>query len=310
MQDRMYNYTVGAMFNNPYSKHYYEVQNPCAPFDGDIPHGVKPGKQIFVSGHLHPHTDNFSFNLVTNTGSIAFCVNPRFSQNCIVRNTERGGWGPEERGGPVPFQRGSHFEIIISVEEHCYRVAINGHHAFDYNHRIPYQEVTRFRIVGEFTVYKIIYSGGNKGKDEQFNLNTPYIAPIHGGCKSGRMIQIYATPSESCNRFGVYMQGGSGTDEQNVQFVFNPRFDDPYTGQAVIRTNRRHGGWGAEERDVSHFPFQKGQQFELLILSTEDEWKVAVNGQHYISFKHRSPLYEASHLYINGELNIHSVRQF
>jgi len=237
-------------------------------------------------------------------------INPRFHANCVVRNTERGGWGPEERNGGMPFAKGQPFELTVSVEQDKYRCFVNGQHTFDYAHRLPFQEVTKFQVQGEIEVQRIVYSGGNNVAHEALNLTSPVIQPIHGGCQAGRMVQIYATPSPNCQQFQVQMQAGANTDPADIQFCFNPRFNDPYTGQAVVRVNRHGGAWGAEEREVTHFPFQKGVTFELLIRAEDGQWKVAVNGQHYVTFHHRSPLHEANFLQITGDLQIASVRQF
>jgi hypothetical protein len=61
-------------------------------------------------------------DLKTRTGSIALHINPRLSQSCIVRNSNLGGWGAEERAGPMPFKKGKEFEVIILVEEDKYMV--------------------------------------------------------------------------------------------------------------------------------------------------------------------------------------------
>ena len=96
----------------------------------------------------------------------------------------------------------------------------------------------------------------------------------------------------------------------NMALCFNVRFDDPHTGQAVVKVNRAHGAWGGEERDVPHFPFHKGGKFEMLMLIEHNEVKVAINGAHYTSFHLRSPLREINHLGISGDVHDHSVRVF
>ena len=96
----------------------------------------------------------------TSYGATALHINPRFNAGCIVRNTDRNGWGAEERGGPMIFQKGQPFEMVISVDASHYKVGINGMHAFTYNHRVSYQEVTTLAISGEIDIHKILYSGG------------------------------------------------------------------------------------------------------------------------------------------------------
>ena len=61
--------------------------------------------------------------------------------------------------GPFLFGRGQPFELIISVEQDRYRVAVNGQPAFDFFHRAPLQEVERLNIQGDVDVRRIVFSG-------------------------------------------------------------------------------------------------------------------------------------------------------
>ena len=70
--------------------------------------------------------DDLRFHVNLNLGGdIAFHFNPRFRENCIVRNTKTGGkWGSEERqGSGLPFMPGSMFDLKILVEPNCYKVS-------------------------------------------------------------------------------------------------------------------------------------------------------------------------------------------
>ena len=109
------------------------------------------------------------------------------------------------------------------------------------------------------------------------------------------------------NRFSVNLQNGAG-DHSDISLHFSVRFDDPYNGQVVVRTNKK-GGWGAEERDQTHFPFTKGSQFEILILLEANNYKVAVNGRHFVDFAYRNPQ-DADFLHVEGDVAITSVREF
>ena len=57
--------------------------------------------------------------------NIILHVNPRFDDNkwVIIRNTSiMGHWGPEERDGDFPLERGKNFEAVIVVQEDCFKV--------------------------------------------------------------------------------------------------------------------------------------------------------------------------------------------
>lgn len=92
----------------------------------------------------------------------------------------------------------------------------------------------------------------------------------------------------------------------SIPFHFNPRFDQQY----VARNNCVNGNWQDEEGSQASFPFFKGSAFELLFFVSENEYKVAVNGEHFATFSHRMPIYEANFLEIQGNVNVTSVRQY
>lgn len=92
-----------------------------------------------------------------------------------------------------------------------------------------------------------------------------------GGPTPGRLIQIHGQVPPSSSRWYINLQNGPGSLPGDIAFHFNPRYDAgaPY----VVKNNRRHGGWGAEERESS-CPINRGQNFEILILIDPAEFKV------------------------------------
>lgn len=297
------------MFHNPYSPHSHQVPNPGSPYQGPIPGGMIPGKQIFISGFVRHQTNSFVINLNTSYGANALHINPRFNAGCIVRNTNRNGWGAEERGGPMIFQQGQPFEMVILVDPSYYKVAINGVEAFTYAHRVNFQEVVALEINGEIDVNKILFSESGGRGNETHNPGIPASIPLHN-LRPNSLIQIKGTVPHHCRRFEIDLQSGPGVQPNDMALHFNPRFDDPNSPQpVVIRTNRQGGGWGAEERS-GHFPFAKGAPFDMLIRLGNRKWKVAVNGQHFVEFDHRNPWQGVNTLGISGDVQIHSVNQF
>lgn len=109
--------------------------------------------------NFFPIFKRIKIDLACRNGNIAFHFNPRIGQNCVVRNSNLGGWGPEEKDGPFAFKKGRNFEIIILVEHDKYRVAVNGQHQFEFRHRCPYQDVNRLAISGDAKVNRIVFSG-------------------------------------------------------------------------------------------------------------------------------------------------------
>lgn len=294
------------MLHNPYSSHYYVVPNPSAPFDQAIPNGLVPGKQVSISGHVHPNADRFSFNLM-GPGGYVLHVNPRMLDGVVVRNHENyGNWGEEEREGPNPFQAGAPFEIVISVEEDRYRIAVNGHPIFEFWHRIPFNQVERLMIAGDVDVHRIVYSrGGNTRQFDAYNPPVPFEAPVAQGPYPGRMIQIRGRVPHGAGRFDLNLQNGPGVYPPNINFHVSVRFDSG----TIVFNNCQHGNWGGEGVN----PLERlhpGSAFDVLILYEQDRYKIAINGEHFGDFHFRNPPQEADFIAINGDVELRTVNQF
>jgi len=302
-------------FPSPFGGNNNTINSPGCPWEGDIPDGLQPGKEIQISGHVPQHSNRFEFNLKSHHGT-ALHINPRFDQNAIVRNSEQhGGWANEERNGYMQFHRGANFEMVIHVDHDKYRVNINGQHAFDFHHRVPFTEVHRLSISGDVQIHRISFTGGSHGHNahDYGALHVPGSVALRQGCQPGRMIQIQGTPHPNAGRFQINLQSSGQHEPNNIALHFSVRWNDPNSPHqpVVIRTNRSYGNWGAEERDgTSFFPFYKGAPFEMLILVEPHEYKVAVNGQHFVSFRHRNSMEEVNHVGVTGDVSIQSIKVF
>ncbi|XP_035529452.1 galectin-3b [Morone saxatilis] len=115
----------------------------------------------------------------------------------------------------------------------------------------------------------------------QQSLAVPYKQSLPSGVYDKLLITIAGTIKPNADKFTVDL--GTSND---LAFHFNPRFNE--SGKKVIVRNSCIGNkWGKEERDLQHFPFVQGQPFEIKILCSQREFKVAVNNSHLLSFQHR-----------------------
>jgi len=89
----------------------------------------------------------------------------------------------------------------------------------------------------------------------------------------------------------------------DIAFHFNVRFDE----QAVVRNNRKCNNWGPEERNPKAMPFLAGKEFEAMILVEDSGYKVAVNGKHFIDFRHRMPVSSVGVFSISGDVVIDRI---
>ncbi|KAG5265564.1 hypothetical protein AALO_G00243890 [Alosa alosa] len=112
-------------------------------------------------------------------------------------------------------------------------------------------------------------------------LTVPYDQTLPSGVYDKLLITITGNVKPHAKRITVNL--GKGKD---IAFHFNPRFDE-YGKKVIVRNSLIGSQWGKEERDCPRFPFVAGQPFELKILCSHNEYKVAVNKSHLLEFRHR-----------------------
>ncbi|XP_029973133.1 galectin-5-like [Salarias fasciatus] len=135
------------------------------------------------------------------------------------------------------------------------------------------------------------------------DMRVPYTDNLINGVYDKLLITITGTIKPNPQKFTVDLCKG-----RDIALHFNPRFNE--NGRQVIVRNTFNGGrWGQEERELQRFPFVGGQQFEMKILCTSSEYKVAVNGSHLLSYRHRiTDLRSITGLGIYYDLNLTDVK--
>lgn len=133
---------------------------------GKIPGGLSHGVMIRIRAHIsHVLTRFIQINVQTGpalgpSDDINLHLSIRPDQNVIVRNhLKNQAWGTEERTGGCPVQRGQIMEMLILAQSHCFKVAINGKHFCEFNHRLPLTSAQFIHVVGEMTIESITMGG-------------------------------------------------------------------------------------------------------------------------------------------------------
>uniref|UniRef100_A0A8C5HR42 Galectin n=2 Tax=Gouania willdenowi TaxID=441366 RepID=A0A8C5HR42_GOUWI len=111
---------------------------------------------------------------------------------------------------------------------------------------------------------------------------TPCLLDLPAGVYNGLLLTINGRIKAHPKKFTVDL-----STRNDIAFHFNPRFNDCGDRNVVVRNSCRGKRWESEERQLSHFPFTPNTNFEMKILCTNNEYKVAVNGAHLLIFKHR-----------------------
>lgn len=256
---------------------------------------LQDGSIITIQGSVNPNAQGWNINLTSGPGDlgtsdIALHFNPRYPENCVVRNSFRNGnWENEDRSAPnaPPVGPGQSFEAIILVTNADYKIAFNGRHFCEFPHRLPKDRVTHVVMKGDIQVNNVTFGGGaggpQTGASTQGGVAGASVVPVTGGLRPGRIIYINATPNPNATRFGVNLKAQqSGGD---ISFHFSPRFNE----HKVVMNVLQNGSWGKEDVASNPFPFSVGTPFQMMILADPQEFKVAVNGAHYTQFALRNP---------------------
>ncbi|KAL0273193.1 UNVERIFIED_CONTAM: hypothetical protein PYX00_005927 [Menopon gallinae] len=143
------------------------IINPSVPFNIPIPGGVQPGKIIKLQGFTPYVSNRFAINLVCGPmGDVALHVCPKFDSKCVIRNTiQNMQMGYEERHGPMPIYPGQNFEVIILCDPQNFKIAFNGQHFTEFNHRLPYSAITNLSVDGQVVIHSVNYEILNANRD-------------------------------------------------------------------------------------------------------------------------------------------------
>ncbi|XP_053365342.1 galectin-3b [Clarias gariepinus] len=133
-------------------------------------------------------------------------------------------------------------------------------------------------------------------------LNVPLDMPLPQGVYDKLLITIQGEPKPNAKKFSINL-----ARNKDIALHFNPRFDEDGI-KVLVRNSMISDVWGKEERTAPSFPFIPGKPFEVKILCTATDFKVAVNKAHMFEYKHRlRELNQINHLTIIDDVKITSV---
>ncbi|XP_074517746.1 galectin-3b [Sebastes fasciatus] len=113
------------------------------------------------------------------------------------------------------------------------------------------------------------------------SLVVPYSQRLPNGVYDKLLITIAGIIKPNADKITVDL-----CTPQGQAFHFNPRFNEGGR-KVIVRNSCIDTKWGREERELSNFPFVQGQPFEIKIMCSSSEYKVAVNNKHLLTFQHR-----------------------
>ncbi|KAJ8912838.1 hypothetical protein NQ315_007969 [Exocentrus adspersus] len=101
-------------------------------------------------------------------------------------------------------------------------------------------------------------------------------------------------------KFNINLQTGpNAKPRDDAALHISVRLNQGY----IARNSYVNGAWGDEEGNGT-LTIGPAQSFEILILTDTNNFKVAVNGQHFCEYSHKIPFENISHLLIDGDVAI------
>ncbi|XP_044750245.1 tectonin beta-propeller repeat-containing protein [Coccinella septempunctata] len=233
----------------------YDLSGKESPIKVPLRVGCLPGAIITLSGCVGDDAERIGINLeaestyklksksFTEFENIVLHINPRFSDNCVVRNTMIDGkWGKEEKEGAMPFVKGQEFTLKIETSEDAYIISVNNEKFCTYRHRLPPQAVSHLSIWGRLQPFRLVI----KSPEMIIDPNSVFWRQIGGHVRKVESCNVGVTWAIGHDQTAwVYTEGWGGgflgnmeshnvhpmTDSQDYRVYENQRWN-PVTGFA------------------------------------------------------------------------------
>ncbi|CAH1965578.1 unnamed protein product [Acanthoscelides obtectus] len=132
------------------------------------------------------------------------------------------------------------------------------------------------------------------------NPDVPYVGEIPDGLVPGKMCRIQGVTHPEADRFNINLATGPNRKPRDdTALHISVRLNQGY----IARNSYKDGTWG-DEQGSGKLPIGQAQSWEILILVDQNDYKLAINGQHFCEFPFRIPLSELSHILIDGDVTI------
>ncbi|XP_055002393.1 galectin-4-like [Sorex araneus] len=141
------------------------------------------------------------------------------------------------------------------------------------------------------------------GYHPTYNPTLPFCKPVPCDLNVGTFVYIAGVAHQNLQSFVVNFALGPDAVRDDIAFHFNPRFAG---WNKVVFNARLSGKWGAEE-EKRKIPFKNGEHFDMLVMITQEHYKVLVNGNHFYEFGHQTPIQKVTHLYVDGNMTLQLV---
>ncbi|KAM4019286.1 galectin-4-like [Anomaloglossus baeobatrachus] len=127
-----------------------------------IPGGLRVGMVVSIRATRPSKYDRFSISFANGqdeTSDIALQMNVRDDDEVTFNSRQGQVWGNEEVKKNTTLKSGKVFNIMFKVEKNNYQVFANGTRFFEYEHKIPLDEVNLMRVEDDIAIQELSILG-------------------------------------------------------------------------------------------------------------------------------------------------------
>ncbi|XP_072549330.1 beta-galactoside-binding lectin-like [Salminus brasiliensis] len=121
--------------------------------------------------------------------------------------------------------------------------------------------------------------------------------------KVGQTLTLTGVPTADSTNFAVNV----GNSADDLALHINPRFDAHGDQRAVVCNSYQGGSWCQEHRDGG-FPFNQGEEFQIKITFTSEEFNIIMPDGSEIHFPNRQGEEKYKYLQFDGEVRIQGIQ--
>jgi hypothetical protein len=129
------------------------------PYHGPMEQFAQTNRMRIV-GTPNAGAQRFQVDMKSASGEVIFHFNPRFDQNCVVRNATQNHQFPyetEERDGhPCPFHPGKQFALDFLVHGNMIRIFVDGQEVYRFTLRHNLTEAQTIEILGDLQLNQVM----------------------------------------------------------------------------------------------------------------------------------------------------------
>jgi len=128
----------------------------------------------------------------------------------------------------------------------------------------------------------------------------PYLSHLEStGIQPGQTLIVKG--KETGETFDLNLMNGNDVHTADIALHISVRLKD----KSFVLNSKQNGTWGKEEKKKN--PFKDNEPFDLRVRAHDNKFEIFANQKEIAEFDHRQPITTISHLFIDGNIELHNV---